>query len=145
MGFRRDNGMGRFSVELEVANNDDLAVVRRGLMKPEEARRLRMVGVVDPGATRLVLPVSVVDQLGLARAGRTRVQYADGRIGKRDMATGVWLELQGRSGLFDAIVEPKRTTALLGAIVLEVLDFVVDCTAQRLLPRDPRAIFSELE
>ncbi len=32
-----------------------------------------------------------------------------------------------------------------GAIVLEDLDLVVDCTAQRLVPRDPRSLTSEIE
>jgi hypothetical protein len=36
-----------------------------------------------------------------------------------------------------AIIEPKRETALIGAIVLEYLDLLVDCTAQKVVPRDP--------
>jgi hypothetical protein len=47
--------------------------------------------------------------------------------------------------VFDAIVEPKRKTALIGAIVLETLNFVVDCVTQKLVPRDPKQIVSELE
>jgi hypothetical protein len=44
-----------------------------------------------------------------------------------------------------AIVEPNRNTALIGAVVLEVLDFVVDCVAQKLLPRDPSGVSAEIE
>jgi hypothetical protein len=51
----------------------------------------------------------------------------------------------GRHGVFTAVVEPKRESALIGAIVLEDLDFVVDCTTQRLVPRDPRYVVSEIE
>jgi hypothetical protein len=50
----------------------------------------------------------------------------------------------GRDGVFTAVVEPKRRTALIGAIVLEDLDFLVDCT-QQLVPRDPRFVVSEVE
>ena len=39
----------------------------------------------------------------------------------------------------------NRTTALLGAIVLEDLDFVADCANQRLVPRDPNRITAEVE
>jgi hypothetical protein len=53
--------------------------------------------------------------------------------------------LQGRDSIFKAAVEPKRDTALIGAIVLEDLDFLVDCEKQRLVPRDPRFIVSEAE
>ena len=53
--------------------------------------------------------------------------------------------LLGREGTFSAIVEPDRVDALVGAIVLEELDFVVDCTTQTLHPRDPNIILSEVE
>ena len=53
--------------------------------------------------------------------------------------------LAGRDSVFTAAVEPKRESALLGAIVLEELDFLVDCTGQRLVPRDPKYIISEIE
>lgn len=39
-------------------------------------------------------------------------------------------------GTFTAIVEPKRTTALIGAIVFGDLDLRVDCGQQRVVPRD---------
>ena len=58
-------------------------------------------------------------------------------------AVTVHVELLGREGIFTAVVEPKRRSALIGAIVLEDLDFIVDCMHQRLIPRDPRFIVSE--
>ncbi len=145
MPLKGENAMGRFSVEFKVANNEDMADARRGRIKPERVRRVTLSGVVDPGATRLVLPAEVVKQLGVPSAGRTKTRYADGRVGRRDVVDEVRVTLQGRSRVFDAIVEPKRKTALIGAIVLETLDFVVDCIVQKLVPRDPKQIVSELE
>ena len=144
----RANGekdMGRFAVEFEVVNNVDLALASHGQLKPEQVRRVQMWGVVDPGGTRLVLPAEVVKQLGVPNAGQTKTRYADGRVGQRDVVDEVRVTLLGRSRVFDAIVEPKRKTALIGAIVLETLDFVVDCAIQKLVPRDPKQIVSELE
>ena len=43
------------------------------------------------------------------------------------------------------MIEPRRRSTLIGAIVLEDLDFLVDCTAQRLVPRDPKFVVSEIE
>lgn len=142
-GGRKD--MGRFSVEFEVANNNDVVLSESGQKVADEVRRVTVEGVVDPGATRLVLPAPVVQQLGVPKVGRTRTRYADGRTGMRDVVDAVRVTLQGRSRVFDAIVEPKRQKALIGAIGLEVLDFSVDCTAQKLVPRDPRVIVSELD
>jgi len=92
-----------------------------------------------------VLPKGVVDQLGLPVSEYVKVKYADGRTGKRGVVQGVYVELQGRNSIFKATVEPKRDTALIGAIVLEDLDFLVDCEHQRLVPRDPKYIISEIE
>jgi hypothetical protein len=92
-----------------------------------------------------VIPASVANQLGLTTSGSVNVRYADGRRGNRDMARRVRLSYGGRSSTFDAIVEPSRVSALIGAIVLEALDMLVDCTNQRLVPRDPHQIISEIE
>jgi predicted aspartyl protease len=137
--------VGRFSVEFEVANNDDLALVRRGLLAPDQARRETIQGVVDSGAAKLVLPEAVVKRLGLPLGDKINVRYADGRKAQRRQAKEVFLKLLGRDGRFTAICEPKRETALIGAIVLEDLDLLVDCVAQRLVPRDASGPTYEIE
>src|ERR1700730_1504929 len=113
------NGVGRFSVEFEVANNDDLALVRRNLLQPDQVRRQTIRGVVDSGAAKLVLPRALVKQLGLPLGDKIAVRYADGRQAQRQEVEGAYVELLGRHGTFTAIVEPKRKGALIGAIVLE--------------------------
>ena len=140
-----DKSVGRFKVELDLANNDDIADARRGLLDPEKVRRVKILGVVDSGATRLVLPRDTVKKLGLETSGAVRVRYANSSSAKRKLVKGVYLELQGRNGTFTAAVEPKRDTALIGAIVLEDLDFLVDCSQGKLYPRDPEMVVSEAE
>ncbi len=139
------NGVGRFSVDFEVANYDDLALVRRGLLQPDQVRRETIEGVVDSGATMLVLPQGVVKRLGLPLGKMVKVRYADGRRAQRREAKGVFLKLLGRDDTFTAIIEPKRQNALIGAIVLEALDLLVDCQTQRVVPRDPRGAVYEIE
>jgi predicted aspartyl protease len=137
--------MGRFSVDFEVANNNDIEAVHRGLLQPDKVRRMTVRGVVDSGAARFVLPKTVVDQLGLRISRKIKVRYADHRTTTRPYAEGAYVELLGRYGVFNTVVEPKRDSAFIGAIVLEDLDFLVDCTHQRLVPRDPRFVVSEIE
>jgi len=62
-----------------------------------------------------------------------------------ELARHVHLAYGGRDSVFNAIVEPGRDSALIGAIVLEDLNLLVDCTAQQLVPRDPKQIISEVE
>jgi predicted aspartyl protease len=137
--------VGRFKVEIELANNDDMAAARRGDLAPDKVRRAKILGVVDSGATRLVLPTAIAKQLGIPVTGKVKVKYANGDVATRDRVEGVFLELLGRDGIFKAALEPKRDTALIGAIVLEDLDFLIDCTTGRLYPRDPKYIVSEAE
>lgn len=141
----RDADLGRFSVEVELANNDDLALNRAGTLPDDQVRRMKVRGVVDSGAARLVLPEATARQLGLRTVGQTSVRYADHRTAQRNIAGDVELTYAGRSGVFHAIVEPSRNSALIGAIVMEDLDLIVDCTRQSLEPRDPRQIISEID
>jgi predicted aspartyl protease len=142
---RDDECMGRFSVEVELANNDDLALVRRGSLPSDRVRRVKVKGVVDSGAAMLVIPQHVARTLELPVGDKTRVKYADGRKALRDLAEGVYLQFGDRHGVFEAVVEPKRTEALIGAIVLERLDLIVDCKHMTLVPRDPKYIIAEIE
>lgn len=137
--------MGRFSVEVDLANNDDLVGANIGAITPDQVRRARVRGVVDSGATRLVIPEKLATQLGLKISGSAKVRYADGRMADRAIAKGIFLAYGGRDSVFNAIVEPDRDSILIGAIVLEDLDFLVDCSGQRLVPRDPKQIVSEAE
>src|SRR5437016_4248745 len=82
------NGVRRFSVEFEVANYEDIALAKRRKLPPGRVRRQTIRGVVDSGATRLVLPESVVKQLGLPLVDKIKVRYADGRSAQRRVAEG---------------------------------------------------------
>jgi len=141
----RNASVGRFSVQFEVANHRDVVANQLGLVPADKIRRLVLSGVVDTGATRLVLPSSVVETLGLPSTGRITVRFADGRQDEKEIVGDVQLQIDDRSSVFTAVVEPGRTDALIGAIVLEVLDLIPDCSAQKLVPRDPRGMFAELD
>jgi predicted aspartyl protease len=137
--------MGRVTVEVALANYRDIVLGEDGKLAPEEIRRAKVSGIIDSGAARLVLPPRVVQDLGLLHIGETGVRYADQRTARRPIVHDVWLELCGRGSVFSAIVEPDRQDALIGAIVLEELDLIVDCTRNEVRPRDPDRIISEIE
>lgn len=136
--------MGCFWVEFELANNFDVMKAAAGELPSREVRRVRIRGLVDTGATRLVLPLAVVKQLGLPETDKIAVRYADGRRTMRPLVDNVHVTLLGRTSVFKASVEPRRDSALIGAFVLEDLDFVVDPANERLVPRDPKMLTAEL-
>jgi predicted aspartyl protease len=137
--------MGRVTVTVEMANYWDVMRVQEGELPSNEVRRTVVSGIVDSGAARLVIPPRVVQDLGLRVEGETNVRYADQRTARRSIVNAVWLELCGRGSHFSAIVEPDRQDALIGAIVLEELDLIIDCTRNEVRPRDPDRIISEIE
>ena len=137
--------MGRFSVEFELVYYEDVVQTRTGHLPPEKVRRRRVSGVVDMGAARLVLPQTAAEEVGLREMGPIPVRYADGRREHRPLAVDAQVEIQDRSGVFSAVLEPGRNEALIGAIVLEELDLIVDCTGQKLVPRDPEGPLAEIE
>jgi hypothetical protein len=92
-----------------------------------------------------VLTRRVADELQLQHRGETMARYADGHRKKRRVVSKVWLQPLGRDGVFSAVIEPRRDDALIGAIVLEELDLLVDCTTQLLYPRVPDSILTGIE
>lgn len=145
MQTERVHEMGRFSIRFVVANNRDVLAAPAGTSIPDGIPYVELSGVVDTGATRLVLPERAVAALNLIPAGEIRVKYADERVSTRRQVSNVWLKLLGRESVFNAILEPDRTEALIGAIVLEDLDLLVDCVTGSVRPRDPTGIVSEVE
>ncbi len=88
--------MGRFSVDIEIVNDKDLALAENGHLDPVMVRRMTIRGVVDPGAMRLVLPQAVAKELGLAvKRKKIRVRYADGRRALRSEVGRAHVRLQG--------------------------------------------------
>ena len=142
---RGEKDMGRVTIEIELTNAEDLVLVKNGALTPDKVRRVRLAGMVDTGANYLVVPTQIAKQLGVPTTGKASVRYADQRRTSRTVVENVRVDLLGRHGNFKAILEPKRTEVLIGAIVLEDLDLLVDCSTQTLQPRDPKQIIAEIE
>lgn len=132
-------------MQMKLANQEDLILAEHGHLKPSEVRRFEVDGLVDSGAAHVVLPQEAMDALGLQESWQAKTRYADGSTGVRSVIKNVSLKLCDRESVFSAVIEPGRKDALIGAIVLEELDLVVDCVTGQLLPRDPEKMIAELE
>ena len=129
---------------LELQNNADRELAAGGFKPPEEVREVEIDGWVDTGAEQLVLPKDVADALGVPTVGEANVRFADGRRDVRPVVDKVWLSVAGRHGVFQAVVEPGRQSALIGAVVLEYLDLLVDPVSKECRPRDADRILAEM-
>ena len=104
----------------------------------DPAKSIEAEAVADTGATMLVLPQNIIDALGLRRIGERRVKYANNQIQLKAVYRGVVLELKGRDGIFDVLGEVEGSEPLIGQIVLEALDLVVDPVTRTVIP-NPRS------
>ncbi|MCL4513089.1 MAG: aspartyl protease family protein [Candidatus Eremiobacteraeota bacterium] len=91
-------------------------------------------GLVDTGATMLVLPQDMVDKLNLRTVRKTTVKYANNKTEPRTIYGVVTLEVKGRSANFDALAEAAGTQPLIGQIPLEALDLIVNPKSGELMP-----------
>ena len=105
---------------------------------------LEIPAKVDTGATLLVLPGTIADRLKLTLIRRQRVKYANEETADRDVLGVVELEVCGRKGWFEAVAEPKKNYALLGAVVMETLDLIVEPRAMQVYA-NPRSILPMAE
>lgn len=101
-------------------------------------RSVEVEAVVDTGATMMVLPKNLIDKLGLEKVEDVRVKYADGREEIKGIYGVVKLELKGRTGNFDVLAENEGIQPLIGQIVLERMDLIIDPSTRKLIP-NPRS------
>jgi clan AA aspartic protease len=101
-------------------------------------KSVKVEAVVDTGATMLVLPKDIVNKLGLAKIEEVKVKYADNHVGTKEIYGGVILELAGRKGIFDVLAENEGSQPLIGQIVLERLDLVIEPSTRKIMP-NPRS------
>ncbi len=137
--------MGEVYVELELENYADRVLARRGYLKEEEVRSATVRVLADTGATLLVLPEDLVDALGLERMGKIIVVYADERKEERATAGVVTVRVGNRSMETRCVVGPPGSEPLLGHVILEELDLVVDPREGKLVPRPESPYFPTLK
>ena len=104
----------------------------------DQTKTREVEAVIDTGATMLVLPQNVADELCLRKIGERRVKYANNQIQLKPIYRGVILELKGRDGIFDVLGEVEGSEPLVGQIVLEALDLIVDPVTKTVIP-NPRS------
>jgi predicted aspartyl protease len=118
--------MGRVTTEATVENLGDLWAAERGLLAPEQVRRIIVSdALAGPGVTLLSLPTRVIRQLGLRRTGSRRVTSSAGPA-EAGMYEAVRLTIQGRTCTMDVLEVPDTMPVLIGELPLHHLDLVID-------------------
>ena len=116
----------RHTAKIELANNDELVAVKLGIMNPEDVKRITVEdALVDTGATRLGLPPSLIEQLGLTPFRSEPVRTVNG-ITELWIYSPVQFTLLERESITTVMGVPEDTPVLIGHILLEDLDLCLD-------------------
>jgi len=100
----------------------------------DPAKSVEIEAVIDTGATMVVLPQNIVDKLGLKKIREAKVRYANSKVEAKSIYGVVTIEIKGRTGNFDVLAETEGSQPLIGQVVLEILDLVVDPRTRTLIP-----------
>lgn len=124
--------MGAVRVKVKLTNAIDEAMVSRGILAPHLLRECETEALVDTGALTLVIPPQIVEQLGLRVRSSQIARYANGYEETIGVTEPVLIECGGRQTADEGLVVGDEV--MLGQVILEKLDFLVDCRNQRLVP-----------
>jgi len=107
-------------------------MARLGQLDASRVHRYETEALIDTGAVRSTIPAAVAERLGLFRLRKTDAKYADGRVEEVDRTEAVTVEILGRETEINPMILGEQI--LLGVMVLEGLDLMVDCNRNRLVP-----------
>lgn len=131
--------MGYVYADIELINEDDVAVNRRGFLPENEISRVTCRALVDTGAWDLVINEDVQKRLKLRVLGRDSVKLADETWFDVDIVGPVEVRFEDHFTIVKAVVLPCTSEVLLGAFPLQGLDAFIDAKGERLLvhPESP--------
>jgi len=124
--------MGQVHVRVVLTNHREAVMARLGQLDTSRVHRYETEALIDTGAVRSTIPAAVAERLGLFRLRKTDAKYADGRVEEVDMTEAVTVEILGRETEMNPMILGEQI--LLGVMVLEGLDLMVDCNRNRLVP-----------
>ncbi len=116
----------KHTTNIELANRKELILAEAGIIKPDEIRRVTVDdAVVDTSATRLSLPKTLIEQLGLTPVGSRKARTTNGIV-DRIIYSEVRFTILERSGTIEVTDVPDNVPILVGHMILEMLDLCLD-------------------
>jgi len=118
--------MGEIRAIVHLENKDDRTLYKKGFIKKEQVRQIEIDALVDTGAVMILLPQDIVEQLGLEVFDKKIVTLANEERIELSMAGDMLLTICGRKMITDCLVGPPLCEPLIGQLVLERLDLVLN-------------------
>lgn len=120
--------MGEIRVKVVLQNKADAFLRKR-------RRSVTLDALVDTEAVMILLPQDVVEELGLRKMGSTIVTLANEEKVELEVAEDLTLTIAGRTWTTDCLIGPPQCEPLIGQLVMERLDLILDPLKKTLTPR----------
>ena len=127
--------MGEIRAKVLLENDRDVIMYEEGKIKKEQIRKIDVDALADTGAVMVLLPQDIVETLGLKKIDRVIVTLANEEKIELDVAGRVSLTVANRNMKTDCLVGPPQCEVLIGQLVLERLDLVIDPLKQTITAR----------
>lgn len=131
----RRMSMGETRAKVRFENDRDMALHEEGRLSKRKIRKAAVEAAIDTGAVMMLLPRDLVEALGLKFLGKTVVTLADDSKIELEQAGPVRLTIAGRTWNTDCLVGPPGCEPLIGQLILERLDLIVDPTRRTVTVR----------
>jgi len=118
--------MGEIRAKIHLQNQEDIILYKKGFIKKEEVRETTIDALVDTGAVMVLLPQDVVEQLGLTIVDKTVATLANDEKVELNIAEEFVINICGRRWITDCLVGPPLCEPLIGQLVMERLDLVLN-------------------
>ena len=125
--------MGRTTETVIVQNLFDVNDFMLNKIKENQIREVKIEAVVDTGATYLCLPPKVIKELGLIYSHSSKVRTASGNISLEFYQTAKIIINDRFTTMMVMQNLSDDVPALIGVLILEALDYVVNSNSQKLI------------
>lgn len=136
--------MGAIYADIELINNDDLALARRFYIGDDEVRRMRINIRVDTGADILCINESIQEQMKFPIVEKRKAQLADGKIVECEVASSIELRFKNRRTFCSGMILPGDSEPLLGCIPLEDMDVLILPLKQELVVNPDHPYYAQM-
>ena len=120
--------MSGVRVQVTLTNACDEALARRGFLTQEQVHTCNIEALIDTETIRTRLPAQIVQQLGLAIVGQSKVEDVDDLV---DLTEPIDIEINGRRTTEEVLA--SGTEVLIGRTALARLDLLVDAINQEII------------
>lgn len=125
--------MGYIRAEFKLTNTTDVHDFNTKRIKKKDIRSGTYRFLLDSGASLLCINEEIQAQLGLVEIGEETASLADGSIHKFKIVGPVTVEFENRRTTAEAVVLPNDAEPLFGAIIMQLLDIVLDMKEEKVI------------